>query len=114
MHVHFFSLLRRLLPGLRRTRTIDLEPIHQRILRGLGRFGTLSFESIQAEISAEHETLPGETLLALLKLEHDGLLTRSQPAGQSRTDASYAPTADGRHVARLLPPTSASTIAFHL
>lgn len=108
------DLVRRLLPTWRPSRTVELEPVHQRILTALLRFGDLTFDRLQAEVSAEHETPPGETLLALVKLESDGLITRQQLPEQNRQSASYTPSPDGRRVARLLPHSSASSVDFRI
>lgn len=108
------EFLHRLLPRRERARVVELEPIHQRILRGLRRFGVLDFSRIAAEISAEHPTITGDVLLALVKLEHDGLITREQKPEQTRQTASYALTPDGQRVAGLLPQSATSSIDFRL
>jgi DNA-binding MarR family transcriptional regulator len=107
------ALIRRLF-SRRASRTVDLEPVHQRTLRALVYFKELQFNALQAEVSAERETPPGETLLALLKLEHEGLIVRRQAPQSNRREAFYAPTRAGRRVSRFLPRSSTSTVAFRL
>jgi hypothetical protein len=109
------SSLNKLLFWRRAKHSVELGPIHQRILTGLERFGDLPFTRLEDVVTAEHADSPGALLLALVKLEHDGLLiARRAGEGESLRVATYSLTDQGKHVARLLPPESASTIEFHL
>jgi DNA-binding HxlR family transcriptional regulator len=103
------QFLRRLFRG-RNPRTVELEPIHQRILRALNRFGTLEFSRLAAEVTVEHPAPTGEVLLALLKLEHEGLVNRTQTAQQSRQTATYGLGQQGKRIAGILPASATSNI----
>src|SRR5690348_127121 len=109
------SGLGKLLFWRRVKRSVDLGPIHQRILTALERFGDLNFTRLEDVVTAEHADNPGALLLALVKLEHDGLLVAKRAAeGESLRVAVYSLTDQGKRIANLLPPESASTIEFHL
>jgi hypothetical protein len=109
------SGLGKLLFWRRAKRSVELGPIHQRILTALERFGALSFTRLEDVVTAEHADNPGALLLAVVKLEHDGLLIANRAAeGESLRVAVYSLTDQGKRVANLLPAESASTIDFHL
>jgi hypothetical protein len=102
--------LRQLLRSRKQQKTIELQPLHQRLLHCLGKFGPTSFDRLSTYATVEHPAPAGEVLLALVKLEHDGLVNRLQGSGENRASSTYRLSDRGKRVERWLPPQSSSSI----
>jgi DNA-binding MarR family transcriptional regulator len=92
--------------------TIELDPIHQRILLFLLRFDDRGFRQIVAELDVAQAITQADVVFALLKLESDGLLDRASIASDKGAVGVYHLTPRGRRIAGLLPRGLHSRIQF--
>jgi DNA-binding MarR family transcriptional regulator len=92
--------------------TIELDPLHQRILLFLHRFGDSGFRRILAELESVAAITQAEAVFALVKLEQDGLLNRASNRSDKGTVGIYQLTPRGRRIARVLPHELRSRIQF--
>ena len=92
--------------------TIELDPLHQRTLLLLHRFGDSGFRRIVADLRAEESITEAEAVFALVKLERDGLIERALAEAAGSSIGLYCLTAQGRKLAKLLPQGLRSRIQF--
>lgn len=95
-------------------RAIDLDPLAQCILLTLLRSRDPQFPTLQAEAEANLGVIPARTMLALVKLQAEGLLRRDHTEGAGQHGGAYRLTPAGRRIARLIPPGLRSSIEFRL
>lgn len=101
-------------PARRGRRSVDLDPLEQRLVLLLRRRGPSTYRLLEAEARAERPVTPADVVAALLKSEDAGLLVRLTTTSLAAQERRFALSRDGERLARIIPREPRSPATFYL